>query len=136
MKNKKYLITGVSLIIISLIFSLSWLPAILNGKSMWADNGQLMSFGFVSLLALGILYLLMAINKLKINKLSNLSIRLLFTGLAISIIGVPIIFLIISITNVDSWFGLSGFILLFISGFLFVLSLILCIISLFQKESK
>lgn len=136
MKNKKYLITGILLIIISLVLSPSWLPAMFTGKSMWADNDWFISYGLLSLLALGIFYFLMAIGKLKINKLSNLSIKLLFTGLLISIIGIPIIFLIITITNVDSWFGLSGFILLFISGFLFILSLILCIVSLFQKNTQ
>jgi hypothetical protein len=136
MKNKKYLLTGILLIIISLIFLPSWLPVIFTGKSMWTDNDWFTSYGFLSLLVLGILYLLMAVNKLKINKLSNLSIKLLITGLTISIIGIPIIFLIIAITTVDSWFGLSGFILLFISGLLFVLSLILCVISLFKTEPK
>ena len=135
MKQKTFTILGIVLIVISLIFSFTGISsAIRFNTSIWTDGIWFMILGTVSAFALGIIYLLFGLNKLKINKLSNLSAKFMITGLGISIIGVPLIYLLIMVTNSDPMGLILAVPIMFISYLLAIIALVLAIISVFKAK--
>src|SRR3989338_1064976 len=132
MKQRTYILFGIIKIIISLILSATWIPQnIRDHTSIWADGIWLMILAFISAFFLGVLFLLFGFNKLKINSLSDKSLKFMITGLGMGIISLTVLLLVVGLTGNLGYFWL-GIPLLFISYLCTIISLILAIISIFR----
>jgi len=132
MKQRTYILFGIINIIISLILSATWIPQnIRDHTSIWVDGIWLMILAFISAFFLGVLFLLFGFNKLKINSLSDKSLKFMITGLGMGIISLPVLLLVVGLTGNLGYFWL-GIPLLFISYLCTIISLILAIISIFR----
>ena len=132
MKQRTYVLFGIIIIIISLVLSATWIPEnIRNHMSIWVDGIWLMILAFISAFFLGVLFLLFGFNKLKINSLSDKSLKFMITGLGMGIISLPVLLLVVGLTGNLGYFWL-GIPLLFISYLCTIISLILAIISIFR----
>jgi len=137
MQQKTYTILGIIIIAISLILSSTWIPSsIRSNPSIWVDGIWFMILGILSVFVLGILYLLFGLGKLEINRLSNISVKFILVGFGISIVGIPLLYLYITITNSDPMGLILAAPILFISYLLSIIALVLAIISIFKSTSS
>lgn len=137
MKPQIYKIIGAVIVLISIILViiephiLSDIPLMLTGNDSY---GLLASFGVIALFITGIIHLLFGIGKLKTNKLSDWSIKLMMLSVIIGVGGSLIIFLVLTLSRSDP----MGFILIlpfvYLAGLLVIISCILSVISIFKKK--
>lgn len=140
MKPKLYLITSIPFLLLSLVLSPFWFHALTNFKQTFDVGGWLVAWGLCAILILGIFYVLIGMRALKINRLSKISLKLSIVALAISGIGIPLIFVIVTfilvpVIHIDTLWGLSSLLLLFVSASFMILSLLLCVISILKKDN-
>ena len=141
--TKPYIVTGSILALLSLVFFLiQGVPFVRIIVSSLSVEGHLRwdyflpLLGIIALLTIGILYLLIGMVKFKINRLSNISIKLTVFSLFLMAI-IPILFLLVTrLARLDFWLmdiAIFLVVLVMIESLILVVSLILLLISILKK---
>jgi len=134
MKRKTYLILGALLVLISLILFFAWVPSSVRfSTSIWVDGLWFMILGIISGFILGVSYLLFGFNKFRINRLSNLSVKFVIVALALILVGAFLIYFFIILIGGEPMGILLIVPISFVSYFLSLVALILCIVSIFKS---
>ncbi|MFH1506052.1 MAG: hypothetical protein ABIE94_03610 [archaeon] len=138
MNKKAYLITGVVFIIVSVILFFVpniWadIPNMLQGSDPW---GLFLPVGIILLLILGVFYLLYGMDKLKMNKFSDISIKVSYWAFVLGLI-IPFLILgVLAASGSDPMGAIIIYPFIIFGVILIILSFIYSLMAFRKKQGK